>query len=97
MGGYQWIFPPLLYISFLVAAVSEYHQMFTPIINISKPYWHIQSWQHLLLSHEAGIHWISTHMTMISLHNWLLALYKTDAHCCCGRPWDRDPVEGRLY
>ena len=36
----------------------------------------IQSWQQLLLSHVDGIHWIPTHMTMISLHNRLLASYK---------------------
>ena len=36
----------------------------------------IQTWQQLLLSHVVGIHWIPTHMTMISSHSWLWAWYK---------------------
>ena len=36
---YQGIFPNFYYITFLVAAVSTSYQMYTPFINISKPYW----------------------------------------------------------
>ena len=64
MREYHWIFPHLLYDSFLVAAVSASYQMYTPIINISKLILAIQSWQQLLLSHETGIHWITIHMTI---------------------------------
>ena len=37
--GYSKIFPHIINIYFLVAAVSECYQMFTPIINICTPHW----------------------------------------------------------
>ena len=38
--------------------------MFTPIINISKPYWLSNPGNSCCLGHETGIHWITIRMTM---------------------------------
>ena len=63
MGGYQWIFPHLLHIPFLVAAVSEYSLPSSTYLNLIG-YLILAM---LLLSHETGIHWFSIHMTMKAL------------------------------
>ena len=98
MREYHWIFPHLLYDSFLVACcecilsdIHSHHQHIQTLLAI-------QSWQQLLLSHETGIHWITIHMTIETHTIGCGPDYKTAAHCCSERPLGRDPViEGKLY
>ena len=72
--------------------------MFTPIINITNSYWIPNSGKQLLLGHETGIHWITTHMTMkaytIGCGYDINQLYTVALRDSLGKPLGRDPFRG---